>query len=53
MTDQMDIQDDLVPVAPSAPSRRKFFAIGVVDSVGGVAAIVFFFFFFFFFFSEI
>ncbi|MEO7572677.1 MAG: ferritin-like domain-containing protein, partial [Acidimicrobiales bacterium] len=38
MTDQMDIQDDLVPVAPPAPSRRKFFAIGGAIAAGVVVA---------------
>lgn len=38
MTDQMDIQDDLVPVAPPAPSRRKFFAIGGAIAAGAVVA---------------
>ncbi len=38
MTDQLDTQDDLVPVAPSAPSRRKFFAIGGAIAAGAVVA---------------
>jgi len=38
MTDQMDIQEDLAPVAPPAPSRRKFFAIGGVIAAGAVVA---------------
>ncbi len=38
MTDQLDIQDDLVPVAPPAPSRRKFFAVGGAIAAGAVIA---------------
>jgi len=38
MTDQMDIQDNLTPVGPAAPNRRKFFAVGGAIAAGAVIA---------------
>ena len=38
MTDQMDIQDNLTPVGPTAPNRRKFFAVGGAIAAGAVIA---------------